>query len=81
MAVKKVRINCGECSTRFIIPINEIHLHVYDKGGDSVVLCQKCCKKQYWYEKGRCEYCSEKDSCNTSLLDTLRGQIDRVKGI
>ncbi len=79
--IKRVRINCGSCKSHFIVPINEIHLHVYDKLGDSIVLCQACCKKQYWYEKDRCEHCSEKEICNTSLLDALLSQINKVKGI
>ena len=81
MAAKKVRVNCGKCSTRFITPFNELPLHVAEFDGQHVILCPKCCKEQHWFEAGRCNQCSEKTLCKGLFLSNLKRSIHNTEGI
>lgn len=81
MAIKKVRVNCGKCKTRFIAPFTELPLHIAEIDGEHVILCPKCCKEKYWFEADRCNQCSERTMCKGLFLTNLKEHVDKINGI
>lgn len=81
MSVKKIRTNCGKCQTQFVIPFDEIPLHILDQEGDAIILCPSCCKKKYWYEKDRCDKCSEKNICEGKFKINVLQDLQKITGL
>lgn len=78
MSQKMFRENCQKCGTVFLTPISEIPLHVVEPG---IVLCWKCCKEEFWYEKERCDRCSEKTMCRGLFSKNIRKMLERTEGV
>lgn len=77
---KLVRGNCQKCNKTYILPIGQLGLHQDPTG---LLMCTTCCKEQYWYDKKRCDMCSEKTICKGLFVKNFQNHIEkgRVEGI
>lgn len=77
---KLVRGNCQVCNKTYVMPIIQLGLHQDATGR---IMCPSCCKEYYWYDKQRCDRCSEKTVCKGIFLKNFQNHIKkgRLKGI
>lgn len=77
----KTKFICHFCKQPNYLSTDQALQRWYEVNDKRVFICQRCCKKKFYFNQERCKNCYDRVICNGHIREEYKKWLEAIKGV